>query len=178
MANRAFVSALFVMLTASGSTNTTLAAPMQNIVALSAPLSPSGGTVVFPSIGGYGGTFVYSSNNAVPGASASISTISAPSASLVPAPPPSGTMLVAFELTLNQSVTFTSWYRMLTTITVPASVATSGHPFSEYGYDLTSQVGEGSNPGTLNGATITFAPGFGPVTLLANHTYLIVLAME
>jgi hypothetical protein len=39
-------------------------------------------------------------------------------------------------------------------------------------------VGEGSNPGTLNGNTISFAPGPGPVTLLANHKYLIVLTMQ
>ncbi len=133
---------------------------------------------MFPSVGGYGGTFAYSSNNAVSGNVATINTIGAPSASLMPGQPPPGKVLVAFELTLNQSVTFASWYRLLTTITVPTSVVTAGHTFSEYGYDLTNSVGEGYNPGNINGTTISFSPGLGPVTLLANHSYLTILAMQ
>jgi hypothetical protein len=142
-------------------------------------IAPAGGIVTFPNVGGYDGTFLYSANNAIAGvATASITTIVAPPISLVPGPAPPGEMLVAFEFELNQDVTFIDWYRLLTTITIPSSIATSGRTFSEYGYDLTNAVGEGFTPGTLNGKTISFAPSSGPVTLLANHTYLIVQTMQ
>ena len=91
-----------------------------------------------------------------------------------PNPQPSGTILVSFEITLSQSVTFSEWHDLLTTITVPSTVPTSGHSFNEYGYDLTTGVAQGLNPGTVSGATIAFGSGIGPVTL-ESHTYLIVL---
>jgi hypothetical protein len=142
-------------------------------------IAPAGGTVTFPSVGGFGGTFVYSANNATAGmATATITTIDGTAASLIPGQLPPGKMLAAFEFELNQSVTFIDWYRLLTTITIPSSITPGGHTFSEYGYDLKNAVAEGSNPGIINGWTISFAPGPGPVTLLANHTYLLVLSMQ
>jgi hypothetical protein len=142
-------------------------------------IAPSGGTVTFPNVGEYSGTFVYSANNAVAGAvTAAITTIDGPAANLVPGQLPPGEMLAAFEFELNQNVTFVDWYRLLTTITIPSSIASGSDTFSEYGFDLTKAVGEGSNPGAISGRTISFAPGPGPVTLLANHTYLIVLTMQ
>ena len=132
----------------------------------------------FPNIDGYGGTFVYSSNNATGTTNATAVTIVKPSASLVPGQAPPGKMLVAFELTLNQNVTFADWYSLLTTITIPADVSTSGRALNEYGYDLTAGVAEGYNLGTVNGSTISFGGGLGPVTLLGSDTQLVVLAIQ
>jgi len=87
-------------------------------------------------------------------------------------------MLVAFEFTLDRSVKFADWFFLLTTITIPSSLATNGHTFDEYGYDLTQGVGGGYNIGTVQGTMISFGQGLGPVTLLGNHTYLVVLTMR
>jgi hypothetical protein len=141
-------------------------------------VAPSGGTVTFPNVAGFSGTFLYSANDAPAGVTASITTIDAPAVSIVPGPTPPGNLPAAYEFELNQTVTFVDWYRLLTTITVPSSIASSGHTFREYGYDLTNAVGEGYNPGTINGNTISFAPGPGPVKLLANHKYLLVLSVQ
>ena len=109
---------------------------------------------------------------------ANVTTIDSPSPSLVPGQAPSGTMLAAFEFTLNQSVTFVDWNELLSAVTIPSSVSTNGHTFDAYGYDLTLSVAEGYNLGTVSGTTISFGSGLGPVGLLANHTYLIVLMMQ
>ena len=177
----ALVLALAIVLPGCGGNATpqpSTSNPLAGYVSLSVPLSSSGGSIVFPSTFGYGGSFVYSANDAAVGTTARIAVINAPSANLLPGQAPSGNLLVAFELTLGQSVTFAKWYRLLTTITIPPSVSTAGRAFSEYGYDVTKGVAEGSNPGTVNGTTSLFNPGLGPVMLLANHTYLIVLAMQ
>ncbi len=105
-----------------------------------------------------------------------VKTTTVPVAHL-PGPPPPGTSLAYFEFTLSHSVTFAHWYRLLTSIVIPPTVPTSGHSFDEYGYDLTNGTQLGSNPGTVNGTSITFAPGFGPVTL-TDDTYLYVLMMR
>jgi hypothetical protein len=149
-------------------------APLSQTVAI----NQNGGTATFPAVAGYSATFVYSSNNAPPGTNATITTFAAPSASLIPTQPPSGTLLAAFEFSLNNSVTFSQWNRMPTAITIPASAASTMHSYSAYGYDLTTGVAEGYNPGTLSANTITFTPGLGPVTLLGGHTYLMVLAEQ
>jgi hypothetical protein len=176
---RAFLLSLVVVLAGCGAAAAPQPAPQPAPPleqSANAAIDPSGGTVTFPNVAGFGGTFVYSANDAPAGAAASITTIEAPAASMVPGPAPPGEMPAAFEFELNQDVTFVDWYRLLTTITVPSSLASSGHVFSEYGYDLTVGVGEGSNPGVINGNTISFAPGPGPVKLLANHKYLLVLS--
>jgi hypothetical protein len=126
----------------------------------------------FPQGGGYGGTFVYSTNNAA-GITATLTTLPPPTVSN----PPPGTELAAFELKLSASVTFAAWYSLLTSITIPPAVPTAGHSFGEYGYDLTTGVAEGWNPGTVAGTSITFEPGLGPVTL-TDHTYLMILVMN
>lgn len=141
-------------------------------------ISALGGALRFPSVAGYGGTFVYSANNASSAATATIVTVDQPGASLIPGQTPPGTELVGFELTLNENVTFTNWYRMLTTIVIPSAPSPDGGTFSEYVYDVTAGIAEGSNPGTLSGTTISFGIGLGPVTLLANHTYLIILTSK
>ena len=91
---------------------------------------------------------------------------------------PPGTMLIAYELTLSQDVTFTVWNGFLSSVVLAQALQPSGHTFSDYGYDLTLAVAEGSDPGTLSGSTVTFPAGRFAVTLRANHTYLMVLAMQ
>lgn len=174
---RAFLLSLVVVLAGCGAAAAPQPAPPLEQSA-NAAIDPSGGTVTFPNVADFGGTFVYSANDAPADAAASITTIEAPAATIVPGSTPPGEMPAAFEFELNQDVTFVDWNRLLTTITVPSSLASSGHAFSEYGYDLTIGVGEGSNPGIINGNTISFAPGPGPVKLLANHKYLLVLSVQ
>lgn len=177
MISRVFSIVLLTALAACGGAAPPTAstpAPRSANVAISA----SGGTVNFPDVAGYGGTFVYSSNDASSAAAATVVTIDKPGVSLIPGQAPPGTVLAGFEFMLNQSVTFTNWYRLLTTITIPSATAANGRTFSEYGYDVTAGVAEGYNPGTVSGTTISFGAGFGPVTLLANHTYLIILTAQ
>jgi len=40
------------------------------------------------------------------------------------------------------------------------------------------KVASGSDPGTVSGSIVTFPASCLPVTLRANHTYLMVLAMQ
>jgi hypothetical protein len=141
-----------------------------------AAIDPAGGTLQFPMAAGYGGSFVYSANDASGVVTVALTTTTAPVAGLA-GPAPAGTTLVSFEFTLSKSVTFAKWYRLLTTITIPASIPTAGHTFAEYGYDLTTGNGTGSNPGVVNGTTITFSPGLGPVTLL-DHRFVMTLVMN
>ena len=147
-------------------------------VSASATLEPAGGTLTYPAGGGYTASFAYGANNAPAGTIANVTAITNPPASIVPMDPPSGTMLVAYELTLNQAVTFTVWNGFISSVTLPQSIQPSGHTFSDYGYDLTLGVASGSDPGTVNGSVVSFPAGRPPVTLLANHTYLMVLAMQ
>jgi hypothetical protein len=137
-----------------------------------AAIVPGGGSLSFPAAGGYAASFVYSANNAV-GVTATLTTLPPPPVS--GAPP--GTELAAFELTLSGSVTFAQWSELPSSIMIPPVVPTAGHSFGAYGYDLTTGVAEGWNPGTVAGTTITFGPGLGPVTL-TGHTYLMILAMN
>jgi hypothetical protein len=142
-------------------------------------IQPAGGVLSFPAAGGYGGTFVYSSNTASVPVSATMTTSAEPAGTL-PLPAPPGTVLAAYTLTLSQTVTFTAWHSLLSTITLPSSVSMVSHTFSEYGYDVTPTgvIGMGSNPGTMNSQSISFGDGIGDVTLEGNHTYLIVLVMK
>ncbi len=91
---------------------------------------------------------------------------------------PPGTMLIAYEITLNNDVTFTVWNGFLSSVVLPQSLQPSGHTFSDYGYDLTVGVASGSDPGTVMGSTVIFPAGRFAVTLLAKHTYLMVLGMQ
>jgi hypothetical protein len=144
----------------------------------SVTLQPTGGTLTYPAGGGYTATFAYSSNNASSGVVATVTTITNPPSSLVPMDPPAGTTLIAYELTLNSDVTFTIWNGFLSSVVLPQSIQPAGHTFSDYGYDLTLGVASGSDPGTVSGSTVTFPAGRLSVTLRANHTYLMVLAMQ
>jgi hypothetical protein len=94
----------------------------------------------------------------------------------LPGPAPRGTPLATFEFTPSADVTFSAWNDLLTTITIEP-MPTAGHTFEEYGYDLTSGVAQGENPGPLSGNTVSFGSGFGPVTLLPHH-YAVVLVMN
>lgn len=144
---------------------------------ITAPVNPSGETFAFPSAGGYSGTFIYSASNAAESTSMTATTLAGPQANLVPAGQMSpGTMLVAFEFTLNANVTFSNWKRLLTTITIPSSVLTAGDMFNGYGYDRTANIGE--SPGVVTGTSINLGSGLGPVTLFGGHTYLSVLTEQ
>ncbi len=139
-----------------------------------AAINPAGGSISFPVAGGYGGTFVYSANDAPPNTSAALLTTTRRVG--IPGPQPPGAILVSFEFTLSQSVKFADWHELLTTITIPATIPTSGRSLYEYGYDLTKGIGIGINPGTVSGTSIVFRSGGGPVTLTAD-TYLLVLVI-
>ena len=160
-----------------GSAGPTLPAPFPTAspatATATAAIEPAGGIVTFPVAAGYGGAFAYSANNAGSTARVTLVTTTDDIAELTTQSIP-GTPLAAFEITLSQSVTFQDWRGLLTTITIPAGIATSGRTFDEYGYDLTANTADGFNPGTVNGQTISFSVSSGPGTL-QNHTYLLVL---
>jgi len=147
-------------------------------VSANAALQPAGATLTYPDSGGYTATFVYGSNNAPSGTVATITTITNPPASLIPMDRPPGTMLIAYELTLNEDVRFTVWNGFLSSVTLPQSIRPSGRSFADYGFDLTLGVASGSDPGTVSGSIVSFPAGRLPVTLVANHTYLMVLVMQ
>jgi hypothetical protein len=141
-----------------------------------ATIEPSGGTLQFPLADGYGGSFVYSSNDAPVATTAELTTTTATVPNR-PGPPPPGTILVSFEFQLTNSVRFSKWNSLLTTISLPSTVPTAGHAFAEYGYDLTAQTQLGWNPGVINGTTIAFQTGLLPVTL-TTHRYLYTLITQ
>ena len=171
-----FPAALFWGLTGCGASGPPDTASGSATASGTATINPRGATLNFPSVDGYGASFVYSANDA-PAGTIATSTLSNSLDTSLPSLPPKGTELVNATLTLSQTVTFTNWYRLPTTITLPASIETQGHSFAAYGYDLTAGVEEGWNPGTVTGRTIAFGAGLGPVTL-KNHTYLYILTMR
>jgi hypothetical protein len=170
----AAVCAIFI---AGCATSTALPAATVT-TSVSTTLQATGGTLTYPAGGGYTATFAYGSNNAASGVVATVTTIANAPASLIPMDPPRGTMLIAYELLLNQNVTFTVWNGFISSVVLPQSIQPSGHAFSDYGYDLALDVASGSDLGTVSGSIVTFPAGRFAVTLLANHTYLMVLAMQ
>jgi hypothetical protein len=136
-------------------------------------IEPGGGTFDFPGVGGYIAHFTYTENSAtaIVGVNSSATLGALPG---LPPPAPAGTPLVSFTFALASSVTFVNWNRIPSEITIPSSLSTAGHTFAVYGYDLTTGVAMGNNPGIVNGTTITFSPGVGPVTLTTD-TYAYVL---
>lgn len=143
-----------------------------------ATLQPAAATLVYPAGGGYTATFAYGANDAPSGTTAAVTTIVNPPPNLAPMDAPPGTALVAYELTLDNNVKFNVWNGFISSIVLPQSIRTSGRWFSDYGYDLTLGVAGGSDPGTVNGSTISFPAGRFPVTLEAGHTYLMIVAMQ
>jgi hypothetical protein len=91
-----------------------------------ATIEPSGGTLQFPLADGYGGSFVYSSNDAPVATTAELTTTTAAVPNR-PGPPPPGTILASFEFQLTNSVRFSKWNSLLTTIRLPSTVA-DGRP--------------------------------------------------
>ncbi len=171
-------AALCALSVASCAPRATLPSTAPVTVSASTTLQQTGGTLTYPAAGGYTATFSYSSNNAAAGIGATVTTITNPPASLVTMGPPPGAMLIAFELTLDKDVTFTTWNGFLSSVLLPPSIQPSGHTLSDYGYDLNLGVASGSDPGTVSGSTVSFPAGRLPVTLRANHTYLMVLTMQ
>jgi hypothetical protein len=145
--------------------------------ALTALLAPGGGSLAYPSIDGYSANFYYSTNTAVPNTSVALVTSTERVANVPGGIAPPGAILVAFTFKLNQSVTFGQWYRNPTTVSIPAAAATGRGQFALYGYDETTGIGIGWNPGTQVGTSITFSRGLGPVTLDA-HMYLFLLTLQ
>ena len=141
------------------------------------PLALDGGSLAYPLAGGYSAIFQYSANNAGPETSVGLVTTTKPVANVPGGVAPPGIFLVAFTFTLNQSVTFSQWQRNPTTVSIPVAAAARKGQYAIYGYDETLGMGIGSNPGSMNGTSITFSPGFGPVTLDA-HTYLFLLTVR
>jgi hypothetical protein len=163
-----FASATLMVLTLSGCGGSSVEAPRPVTVSSAAMIEPAGGVVQFPTADGYGGSFVYSSNDASGATTARIATTTATVPNR-PGPPPPGTILASFEFQLTANVTFSKWYSLLTTISVPSTLPTAGRTFAEYGYDLTARTQLGWNPGVANGTTIEFPMGLGPVTLTTHH---------
>ena len=171
-----FVFATLTALALSACGGSAVEAPRPVSASMVAAIEPSGGTVQFPLADGYGGSFVYSSNDAPVATTAKLTTTTA-SVPNRPGPPPPGTILVSFEFQLTNRVRFSKWNSLLTTISVPSTVPTSGHAFAEYGYDLTTRTQLGWNPGVINGTTIAFPTGLLPVTL-TTHRYLYALVTQ
>lgn len=141
-------------------------------------VSQNGGNLAYPAGDGYAAAILTSSNDAPAGTIATLTTITNPPTSLAPMDPPPGTRLVAYELTLNQTVTFKVWNGFVSSVSLPTSVQPAGHAFADYGYDLTVGVASGSDPGTVSGSTVTFPAGRFAVTLKANHIYAMIVAMQ
>jgi hypothetical protein len=152
-------------------------APPKSTAAVSATatVQATGGTITYPGGGGFTTSFAYSANNAPSGTTATVTTITNPQVSLVPMDPPPGAMLIAYELTLNNDVKFNVWNGFLSSVVLPQAFQQPGNTFADYGYDLPVGVASGSDPGTVSGSTVSFPAGRFPVTLRANHTYLMVL---
>ena len=134
--------------------------------------------LAYPSAGGFTATFAYGNNNAPAGTTATVVTIVNPQPTLAPMDAPPGTALVAYELTLNHDTTFSVWNGFVSSAVVPQAVSLSGHAVSAYGYDLTIGVASGSDPATIAGSNLSFPAGRPAVTLKANHTYLMILALR
>jgi hypothetical protein len=171
-----FVFATLTALALSACGGSAVEAPRPASASTVATIQPSGGILQFPSADGYGGSFVYSSNDAPVATTAHLATTTATVPNR-PGPPPPGTVLVSFEFQLTNSVRFSKWNSLLTTISVPSTVPTAGHAFAEYGYDLTAQTQLGWNAGVINGTTIAFPTGLLPVTL-TTHRYLYMLTTQ
>ncbi len=135
-------------------------------------LKITGGQVAFPTVGGYGAVFRYSPNDLSATTMVDLATSSAPMLTVPGGAQPPGVQLAAFRFTLGTRITFEHWYRLPTIVSIPAPAG--GRSFAIYGYDLTTGVGTGINPGNAAGTTITFSAALGPVTLLP-HEYLFVL---
>jgi hypothetical protein len=171
-----FVLAALTALALSACGGSAVEAPRPASASTVATIEPSGGTLQFPLADGYGGSFVYSANDARVATSAQLTTTTATVPNR-PGPPPPGTILVSFEFHLTNSVRFSKWNSLLTTISLPSTVPTAGNTFAEYGYDLTAQTQLGWNPGVISGTTIAFPTGLLPVTL-TTHRYLYTLVTQ
>lgn len=140
-------------------------------------LSAGGGSLAFPALAGYGASFAYTANNAAGGASAGVVTTVNPVLTYPAGNTPPGTVLAAFDFTLDRSVTFRGWNRLPSAVTIPAGLAVAGHTLEIVGFDRTTNVAIGINPGSVAGTTVTFSPGLGPVTLTP-HTFEFVLTVR
>lgn len=178
---RSITALSFLLLTAgcaSASATPAFEPATSTSVSSTATLQSTGATLVYPAGGGYTASMIYSANNAPAGTTVTVTTITNPPESLAPMDPPPGRALIAYEITATQNVTFSVWNGFITSISLPPSIDPNGHTFSDYGYDLTLGIASGSDPGTVSGSTISFPTGRPPSHFLANHTYLMIVAMQ
>ncbi|MGP6156778.1 MAG: hypothetical protein ACLPYS_04550 [Vulcanimicrobiaceae bacterium] len=136
-------------------------------------LVPGGGSVTL-STNGVAGTLVYPASTA--GASASGAFTLTTVAPAIPSPAPTGTSSIFFQLQFSTTIAFQSGF-VVSPVTLPLSVTTTGVTWLETIYDSTTGATIGSAAtGSVSGQTVSFAAVGGPFSATAGDIYLIVIS--
>jgi hypothetical protein len=126
------------------------------------------------STNGLAGTLVYPASTA--GASASGAFTLTTLGPVVPSPAPTGTSSIYFTLQFSTTIAFQSGF-VVSPVTLPASIPTTGVTYQETIYDSTTGATIGPPAtGTVAGQTISFAASGGALSATAGDIYLIVIS--
>jgi hypothetical protein len=126
------------------------------------------------STNGLAGTLVYPASTA--GASASGAFTLTTLGPVVPSPAPTGTSSIYFTLQFSTTIAFQSGF-VVSPVTLPASIPTTGVTYQETIYDSTTGATIGTPAtGTVAGQTISFAASGGALSATAGDIYLIVIS--
>jgi hypothetical protein len=126
------------------------------------------------STNGVAGTLVYPASTA--GASASGAFTLTTLEPAIPSPVPTGTSSIYFQLQFSTTIAFQSGF-VVSPITLPSSVTTTGLTWLETIYDQTTGATVGTPAtGSVSGQTVSFAASGGPFSATAGDVYLFVIS--
>jgi hypothetical protein len=138
-------------------------------------LAPAGGSVTL-STDDVGGTLVYPASTAGVAASGAFTLTTVPTA--IPSPAPTGTSSIFFQLQFSTSIAFATGF-IVSPVTLPASVQTTGLTFTETVYDQTTGAALGTPAnGVASGQSVSFAATSAPFNATAGDVYLIVISYQ
>ncbi len=157
-----FIIAVVATLTACGGGSFATASTNACLATSAVTVTPGGGTMTFPTFAGASATLKYAADSSIPAAtSAALGTTTCFSS--LATPQPGQTLLLAFTVSVNQSVDLLSQL----TVTLPTGMSPSGN----YEFFVYSPQGDALSeifPGVPNGATILAPSANGAIGIIMN----------